>query len=94
MFNHCVHIAAHNFAPVISHQLNFSRPGQEICLNISIVDNTVVEERKVHNFTVELHTGSDLVSVGHPAVVQIIDNDCEYHTSYNMQDVLKFGGQV
>ena len=43
------------------------------------MDNSVVEERVVQNFTIELSTDNNLVSVSHPAVVEIIDDDCEYN---------------
>ena len=42
------------------------------------MDNSVVEERMVQNFTIELSTDNDLVNVSRPTVVEIIDNDCEY----------------
>ena len=70
--------AGYNYAPVINHQLRFSSLDQQLCLNITIMDNSVVEERMVQNFTIELSTDNDLVNVSRPAVVEIIDNDCEY----------------
>ena len=43
------------------------------------MDNSVVEERMVQTFTIELSTDNHLVNISHPAVVEIIDDDCEYY---------------
>ena len=70
--------AGYNYGPVVNHQLHFTSLDQQLCLNVTIIDNSVVEERMVQNFTIELRTDNYLVNVSHPAVVEIIDNDCEY----------------
>lgn len=43
------------------------------------MDNSVVEERMVQTFIIELSTDNNLVNISHPAVVEIIDDDCEYY---------------
>jgi hypothetical protein len=42
------------------------------------MDNSVVEEKSVRNFTIELSTDNNLVNISRPAIVEIIDDDCEY----------------
>ena len=73
--------AGYNFAPLVDHQLSFSSYSGSLdvshCFNIGIIDNSVIEERRVKNFTVVLSTDNNLVTVGNPAVIEIIDNDCK-----------------
>jgi hypothetical protein len=45
-------------------------------VNISIIDNDITTEDP-RTFNVVLSTDSELVSVGDPTVVQVIDNDCK-----------------
>ena len=71
--------AGYNYAPLINNQLYFSSPDQQFCLNITLMDNSVVEKRMVQTFTIELSTDNNLVNISHPAVVEIIDDDCEYY---------------
>ena len=71
--------AGYNYAPLINNQLYFSSLDQQFCLNITLMDNSVVEERMVQTFTIELSTDNNLVNISHPAVVEIIDDDCEYY---------------
>ena len=71
--------AGYNYAPLINDQLHFSSLDQQFCLNITLMDNSVVEERMVQTFIIELSTDNNLVNVSHPAVVEIIDDDCEYY---------------
>ena len=71
--------AGYNYAPLINEQLHFSNLDQQFCLNITLMDNSVVEDRMVQNFTIELSTDNNFVNVGYPAVVEIIDDDCKYY---------------
>lgn len=53
-----------------------------ICLNITLIDNDVFEERRLSSFKVVLSVSdnySDVVTLGnHQAVVEIMDDDCKY----------------
>ena len=62
--------------PAISHQITFSSSLQDVlCVNISILDNNIIDGAKT--FNIVLTTDNELVTVGDPAVVKVIDNDCK-----------------
>ena len=70
-------LAKNSISPAVSHQLFFSSTLQNIlCVNISIIDNDIIAEAP-KTFSVILATENELVRVGDPTVVQVIDNDCK-----------------